>query len=144
MRLRSRALPRTVPVFRRDFDCPRRVAEATLEVTAAGVYEAELNGARVGEFILAPGWTEYHKRLHVQRYDVTAMLCEENRLDITVANGWYRRANARWTHTKYPDEDLNAMVIAALRIRYRDGGETLILTGEGGKSRKVGPGHYLF
>lgn len=36
------------------------------------------------------------------------------------------------------------MVIAALRIRYRDGGETLIRTGEGGKSRKVGPGHYLF
>jgi alpha-L-rhamnosidase len=97
------------------------VVEAILEVTAAGVYEAELNGQRVGEFILAPGWTEYHKRLQVQRYDVTAMLGGKNRLDITVANGWYRRANAEWTHTKYPDEDLPAMAIALLQITCADG-----------------------
>lgn len=121
--------PRTVPVFRKDFGCGREVEEAVLEVTAAGVYDAVLNGQRVGELILTPGWTEYHKRLQVQRYDIANLLKKNNRLDITVANGWYRRANAAWTKTKYPDEDLNAMMIAAIRIRYRDGGEFLIRTG---------------
>ena len=119
---------RTVPVFRREFACGREILRGTLEVTAAGVYDAELNGERVGEFILPPGWTEYHKRLQVQTYDVTALLRRENRLDITVANGWYRRANAKWTNTKYPDEDLPAMLIAALRIEYRDGTEITLLT----------------
>ncbi len=119
---------RTVPVFRRDFSCDGEILEGTLEVTAAGVYDAMLNGNRVGDFILAPGWTEYHKRLQVQQYDVTSFLQAKNRLELTVANGWYRRANAEWTHTKYPDEDLCAMVIAALRIRYRDHREERIFT----------------
>ena len=119
---------RTVPVFRRTFACEKEVKKAELEVTAAGVYEAQLNGKRVGDFILAPGWTEYHKRLQVQRYDVTDLLKEDNRLDITVANGWYRRANAEWTHTKYPDEHLNAMLIAALRITFTDGEERILYT----------------
>ena len=121
---------RTVPVFRHAFACPGRVVEAILEVTAAGVYDAELNGRRVGEFILAPGWTEYHKRLQVQCYDVTAMLGEKNRLDITVANGWYRRANAQWTHCQYPDEHLPAMLIAAMRLVFEDGTEKTIYTDE--------------
>ncbi len=119
---------RTVPVFRREFSCSGEILEAVLEATAAGVYDVILNGERVGDFILTPGWTEYHKRLQVQRYDVTKLLREKNCLDLTVANGWYRRANAEWTHTKYPDEDLCAMAIAALRIRYRDGREELYCT----------------
>ena len=122
---------RTVPVFRREFACDREIASGTLEVTAAGVYEAELNGRRVGDFILAPGWTEYHKRLQVQCYDVTDLLARENRLDITVANGWYRRANAKWTNAKYPDEDLPAMLIAALRVCYADGTEFTLYTDPG-------------
>ena len=93
----------------------------SLQITAKGVYAAEINGRPVGDFFLAPGWTEYHKRLQVQRYDVTAMLGEKNRLDITVANGWYRRANAQWTHCQYPDEHLPAMLIAAICFVFEDG-----------------------
>ena len=99
-----------VPVFRRKFQCRRLVRSAVLEVTCDGVYEALLNGSRVGNFILAPGWTEYRKRLQVQAYDVTGLLQEDNTLEITVANGWYRRTNAPWTGTKNPDEFLPAML----------------------------------
>ena len=83
-----------VPVFRRAFSCGKVVRSAALEVTCDGVYEAVLNGRRVGSFILAPGWTEYRKRLQVQCYDVKDLMKEENTLEITVANGWYRRTNA--------------------------------------------------
>ena len=72
-----------VPVFRRTFTCPGRIRTATLEVTCDGVYEALLNGSRVGSFILAPGWTQYNKRLQVQRYDITGLLQENNALEVT-------------------------------------------------------------
>ena len=80
----------TVPVFRREFACPAPIAKAELEITAAGVYEATLNGQRVGNFILAPGWTEYDHRIQVQTYDVTALLIENNQLDVVVGRGWFR------------------------------------------------------
>ena len=53
------------PVYGKSFTLSERenVTEAKLFITALGVYEAELNGKRVGDFILAPGWTAYYKRL---------------------------------------------------------------------------------
>ena len=120
----------TVPVFRKIFACRGRVKAASLEVTCDGVYEAQLNDSRVGDFILAPGWTEYSKRLQVQRYDITSMLQENNSLEVTVGNGWFRRTNAPWTGTQNPDEFLPAMLIAALHIVYEDGSEEVILTDE--------------
>ena len=117
-----------VPVFRKAFPCKGAVRSAVLEVTCDGVYEAVLNGRRVGEFILAPGWTEYRKRLQVQAYDVKDLLLENNILEITVANGWFRRTNAPWTGTQNPDEFLPAMTIAALDIILEDGSETQVLT----------------
>ncbi|MCR5458770.1 MAG: glycoside hydrolase family 78 protein [Acetatifactor sp.] len=119
-----------VPVFRKTFSLPKPVKSATLEVTCAGVYEATLNGRRVGEFILAPGWTEYSKRLQVQSYDVTGQLLEDNVLDVCVGNGWFRRTNAPWTGTSNPDEFLPAMLIAALCVIYSDGSEEVIVTDE--------------
>ncbi len=117
-----------VPVFRKTFEIGRQVKTAILEVTCDGVYEATLNDERVGEFILAPGWTEYSKRLQVQNYDITEMLRQDNTLDIVVGNGWYRRTNAPWTHTDNPDEFLPAMLIAVIHIIYADGTEELIPT----------------
>ena len=127
---KSQAPSTVVPMFRRTFCCEGAIRSARLEVTCDGVYEAELNGSRVGRFILAPGWTEYRKRLQVQTYDVTELLQARNTLDITVANGWYRRTNAPWTGTRNPDEFLPAMVIAALHLVYEDGREEVILTDE--------------
>lgn len=91
-----------VPVFRKQFETSKEIRSAGLEVTCDGVYEAVLNGKRVGEFILAPGWTEYRKRLQVQTYDIAPLLCGSNTLDITVGNGWFRRTNAPWTKTPPP------------------------------------------
>ena len=119
-----------VPVFRRTFMCPQKVRTASLEVTCGGVYEAELNGKRVGDFILAPGWTEYSKRLQVQKYDITKLLSEDNAMEITVGNGWFRRTNAPWTGTRNPDEFLPAMLIAVIHLIYADGSEEIIPTDE--------------
>lgn len=124
------AVSTIVPVFRKTFHTDRVVKTASLEVTCDGVYEASINGKRVGEFILAPGWTQYDKRLQVQSYDITDMLKEDNTLDIVVGNGWFRRTNAPWTGTKNQDEFLPAMLIAVIHIIYADGSEEVIPTDE--------------
>ena len=119
------------PVFRRRFVCETPLREAFLEVTCDGVYEAVLNGKRVGNFILAPGWTEYPKRLQVQRYDVADLISTgENTLEITVGNGWFRRTNAPWTGTRNPDEFLPPMLIAVLLLTDGDG-KTQVLPTDG-------------
>ena len=64
--------------------------KAALKITALGLYFAEINGVRVGDCYLTPGWTSYNKTLQVQEYDVTALLKEgENVISLTVNEGWY-------------------------------------------------------
>ena len=78
-------------LFRRAFHLDGEVASARLYVTAHGVYEAEINGSRIGDDVLAPGWTSYSSRLRYQTYDVTAQVHSgANVLSATVADGWYR------------------------------------------------------
>lgn len=80
-----------VDAFRRGFTLARPVAKARLYITACGVYEARVNGQRAGDFILAPGFTDYRKRLQYQTIDVTALLREgDNELTAQLADGWYR------------------------------------------------------
>ena len=65
-------------------------AKVTLRATALGVYFAKVNGVRVGDGYLAPGWTSYNKTLQVQEYDITALVKDgENVLTLTVGEGWY-------------------------------------------------------
>lgn len=78
------------PYFRREFSLDALPIAATLEVTALGLYECEINGQRVGDLVFAPGWTDYRHRLQVQHYDVTALLVEgENLLGAILGDGWY-------------------------------------------------------
>ncbi|HCS72721.1 MAG TPA: alfa-L-rhamnosidase, partial [Clostridiales bacterium] len=84
----ARDMGDAAPVFLKKFELTKPVHKAVLYVTAMGVYEAELNGQRVGDFLMAPGWTSYQKRLQYQKYDVSALLKENNELFITVGKGW--------------------------------------------------------
>ena len=115
---------KAAPVFRRGF-AVRPVRKATLYITALGVYEATLNGRRVGEFVLAPGWTDYDKRLQVQQYDVTPLLKENNELCVAVGRGWYG-SRLGWEQ-QHPGGDPVAW-IAALRMEYADGTAEDIVT----------------
>ena len=70
----SRDTDSICPVFRKMFAVEKAMKKAEMEITALGIYEAEINGQRVSNFVLAPGWTSYDHRLQVQTYDVTALL----------------------------------------------------------------------
>ena len=66
--------PQPAPLLRREFTVRPGVRAARLYVTALGLYEAHINGAVVGDEVLAPGWTTYGHRLRYQTFDVTALL----------------------------------------------------------------------
>ncbi|PMX27928.1 hypothetical protein C1Y26_35100, partial [Pseudomonas sp. MPR-R2A7] len=82
--------------LRREFTIGKAVASARLFVTALGLYEARLNGRRVGDDVLPPGWTDYRKRVRVQAYDVAELLSEgENCIGAFLGDGWYC-GNVEW------------------------------------------------
>lgn len=93
----SKRRPRTNPVdhhpapcLRREFTVDHDVARATLHATAGGILDLTVNGTRVSEDDLAPGWTDYRYRVPYHSYDVTERLeAGANRLDATLGEGWY-------------------------------------------------------
>ncbi len=118
-----------VPYLRRAFTVDQPVTSARLYVTALGLYEARLNGRRVGDGFLTPGWTDYHRRIAYQAYDVTSLLAEgENVLGAILADGWYagfygfdpKRAGAHYGTA--PE------LLAQLVLRLADGSEQRIVT----------------
>ena len=117
-----------VPVFYTEFPSEKPV-KATLYVTACGVYEARINGRAVSEDLLRPGWTNYRKRIQYQEYDVTDLISDTNRLEITVAPGWWAGyLNGEGKNHHYGDR---VAAWAELHILYADGAEKVVITDEG-------------
>jgi len=76
--------------FRKEFTVPREVRRATATVAALGSYELRLNGRKVGDDVLAPGWTDFHKRAYFQTYDITSMIHQGvNTVAAILGDGWY-------------------------------------------------------
>ncbi|KAI1073070.1 hypothetical protein LB507_008985 [Fusarium sp. FIESC RH6] len=77
--------------FRRDFQIPEgAIASARLYITGLGIYEAEINGNRVGDFVLAPGWQSYNHRHVYDSYNVTSLIKSgKNAIGVVVGEGWF-------------------------------------------------------
>ncbi|MFG2926411.1 family 78 glycoside hydrolase catalytic domain [Streptomyces sp. NPDC048305] len=113
---------------RKDFRLRGHVARARLHVTAHGLYEVEINGARVGDEALAPGWTVYPERLRYRTHDVTAHLTEgENTIGAWLGDGWYRGKYGfdGGTRNIYGTDQ---SLIAQLEVEYDDGTNTVVAT----------------
>lgn len=126
--------------FGRDFSTDKQVASATAYITARGMYEAQINGKRVGDAYLTPGWTSYNKRLQYQVYDVTDLLKSGmNSALITVANGWYRGFLAWGGNKNIYGKEL--ALLFQLDITYTDGTTATVISDEQWKSA-TGPVRY--
>lgn len=88
------------PLFRKEFTLSKPVKRARLSIAGVGYYEASLNGRRVGDQTLDPGWTKYSKRVLYSTFDVTEQLAEgQNCMGVAVGNGWYNPLPLRmWGH----------------------------------------------
>ncbi len=127
-----------VDCFRKPLSIDKKLTRARLYITACGLYEARLNGVKIGGFCLAPGYTDYRKRVQYQTYDVTAMLNQgSHALTVQLADGWYRGSCGAWamknqfgTQTKF---------MAQLALCYEDGTVETIITDESWDWSNDGP-----
>lgn len=108
-------------LVRAGFAIDGEVEKAMLSFTAYGLVEAEINGRKVGEDILAPGWTVYDKRLTVWTHDVTELVRSgDNAMGFWLADGWYRgRIGFNGGHADCYGDRLG--VFAQLEVTYADG-----------------------
>ncbi|WP_371664163.1 family 78 glycoside hydrolase catalytic domain [Streptomyces sp. NBC_00280] len=131
------ALDSPAPELVRTVTLRAGVVSARLYATAHGVYTASVNGVRVGDEVLAPGWTSYRHRLRYQTHDVTALLTEgENTLCVLLGNGWFRGHLGWWgARALYGDR---LALLAQLEVRYADGSLETFGTDEQWRARDTG------
>ena len=125
------------PHFRKEFPVGKNIASARVYVTSHGFYELHLNGKKVGDQVLTPGWTSYGKRLQYQVYDVTGMLIKgNNAIGAVLGDGWYRGTLAWGNNWAVYGKKLGLLL--QLKITFTDGSETLIVSDETWKASNDG------
>ena len=132
------------PLFRKEFALEKKLQRARVYVSGLGYYELRLNGQRVGDHVLDPGWTTYSKRVLYSTYDVTDQLKRgRNALGVILGNGWFNPLPLRlWDHVN-PREALTIdqpRLILQLVAEFTDGTVQTIVTD---KSWKVDNGPIL-
>lgn len=120
------------PHFRKEFTLTKPVEKATVYVTAHGLYDLHLNGRKVGDQEMTPGWTSYNKRLQYQVYDVTGQVVRgKNAVGAYLGDGWYRGTLAWGNNWAIYGKRLGLLL--QMKIIHTDGSETLIITDESWK-----------
>src|ERR671921_523289 len=127
------------PYLRREFLLDRPIRRARLYATARGVYELYINGNRVGNDVLAPGWTDYDRRIHYQTYDVTPLLADgPNALGAVLGDGWFAGFVGFDPKHRGAHYGARPQLLAQLNVEYEDG-TTESLTTEGLWRCSTGP-----
>jgi len=128
-------IPDSVKELRKDFDAGQAVKSARIYATALGTYELFLNGKRVGDSVMAPGWTDYRERVLYQTYDVTEMVRGgSNVLSALLAPGWYS-TSLEWLQQPNNYGDTPPALRAQLRIEHADGSVEWVVTDGSWKAR---------
>ncbi|QDH79884.1 Bacterial alpha-L-rhamnosidase [Echinicola soli] len=121
--------------MRHTFSLSKPVKSATAIITSQGLYHAFLNGSKIGNDYLTPGWTSYQKRLQYQVYDISEQLQEgENTLGATLGSGWFR-GNLVWqSRNDFFGNEL-ALLLQVV-VEFEDGTIEIIGTDENWKSKE--------
>jgi alpha-L-rhamnosidase len=120
------------PLLRTAFDLKKPVRSARVYASARGVYLLSINGQKVGDQYLAPGWTDYSKRIQAQTYDVTALLRSgSNVIGVALGDGWFRgKVGLGWSGV-YGD---TLAFIAKVHVVYEDGSTASFVTDDSWRS----------
>ncbi len=112
-------------LFRKQFTAGRKIKSATAFITVHGMYEAFINGKKMCDAFLTPGWTSYHKRLQYQVYDVTSLLEKgDNAIGVMIGSGWYRTSLAWNNNRNIYGKKLG--LLFQLEIKYDDGSQETV------------------
>jgi alpha-L-rhamnosidase len=118
---------RPSPLFRKTFSAAKKVKSATAYITARGLYEAFINGKRVGDAYLTPGWTTYNKRIQYQQYDVTSLIQSgQNAIGVATGSGWYRGYIGFSRQKNFYGKEI--ALLFQLDITYTDGSKAQVIS----------------
>lgn len=124
--------------LRKEFNLNKKIASARANITSHGIYKLYLNGSRVGNDELTPGWTSYNKRLQYQVYDITPMLqTGKNAVGAMIGDGWYRGALGWQDNWAIYGKTLG--LLCQLDITYTDGSKETVVSDGSWKSTQDGP-----
>ena len=124
---------RPSPLLRKTFNAGKRIQSATAFITSHGLYEGYINGRRIGDACLSPGWTSYNKHLQYQTYDVANLLNSgSNAIGVMLGSGWYRSYLA-WSDNHDSFGETLALLFQ-LNITYTDGTKETIVSDDSWKS----------
>jgi alpha-L-rhamnosidase len=125
-------------LFRKQFNTGKKIISATAFITSHGIYEAFINGKRVGDAFLTPGWTSYTKRLQYQVYDVSNLMTKgSNTIGVHIGSGWYRTPLAWMNNRNTWGKKIGLLM--QLEINYEDGSSETIISDGSWKSADSGP-----
>ncbi|HEX5153150.1 MAG TPA: family 78 glycoside hydrolase catalytic domain [Parafilimonas sp.] len=134
-----------LPLFRKEFSTNKKIAAARLYISGLGYYEAYLNGNKIGNNMLDPGFTTYRKEVLYTTHDITSMLKKGNNVaGIMLGSGWWNplpvKLFGRWDLRQYQQTG-RPCVKAEIHIQYNDGSTAIIATDE---SWQTAPGPIIF
>ncbi len=117
------------PLLRKSVNISKDIKSARLYATARGIYEFSINGEKVGNDYLAPGWTDYFYNFQYQTYDVTDMLnTGANAIGAMIGKGWFSSNTSTIGPDYYKNISLGQALLAKLVITYADGTSDTIVT----------------
>ena len=127
---KDKGLPRDVlPQFRKEFSVSKPIRTATLFISGLGQYEAHLNGAKIGDHFLDPGWTNYRKTYLYAAYDVTKQIRQgANAIGVLLGNGMFFIPRERYR--KFVIAFGYPQMICKLVLHYADGSIEEIVSDE--------------
>jgi alpha-L-rhamnosidase len=117
------------PCLRSVFETAGKIRSARAYVTSLGLYELHINGCRIGDAYLTPGWTSYGKTLQYQTYDITPKLRDgKNAAGALLGPGWYA-GNLAWENSRCLYGDRLAL-LCQIHIDYEDGRRQVVTSGK--------------
>ncbi|MDR2383603.1 MAG: family 78 glycoside hydrolase catalytic domain [Prevotellaceae bacterium] len=126
------------PLLRKDITVAKKIKRAFYYASALGIYEAYINGQKVGNQVFAPEFTDYDNHLQYQTCEVSDLLQNgANTLGVTLADGWY--AGARWSHPWRGGYGFFRKFLGQLMIYYEDGTSEIVATDNSWKYLAQGP-----
>lgn len=129
----------SAPMLRKSVTLPKSIQSARLYVTARGIYEFYINGARVSNDYFNPGWTDYRHRIMYNSYDVTPLLRQgSNALGAMLGSGWYSDLNI-FSSGNVDPYGIRQSLLAKLLVRYTDGSSQTIVSDASWKKYDHGP-----
>jgi hypothetical protein len=118
-----------LPLLRKSFQVAKPVRRATMSICGLGQYELYLNGQRVGDRELDPGWTNYRKTCLYATYDVTQQIHSgANALGVMLGNGMYHVGGGRYV--KFIGSFGRPKLICQLHLQFTDGTSADVVSNE--------------